>query len=222
MFLRVLHECLEGKLRNHNPHLDDIVKAWINDYYALELSPQEIMLTYEAIEELRNDGYLMKDPSQRSSGFLIFTTKGKEMISKQKDPEVHALRLEEIIDDTELLHKCINAFNNSDYEIAIFSAYKFVEEKVRTISGASSGDIGVNLMTYALHPKRGSLAINTCKLPAEQEGVYNLFKGAIAFFKNPSSHRTVNYEDRKIAIQTIAFADLLLKILSFASKKNSM
>lgn len=122
--------------------------------------------------------------------------------------------------DKELLHKCLNPFNDGDYETAIFSAYKFVEEKVRTISGASLGDIGVDLMTKALHPERGRLLINTCKLPAEQEGVYNLFKGSIAFFKNPSSHRTVNYEDKIVTIQIISFADLLLKILSLASRKD--
>lgn len=220
MFLRVLRECLEGKLKNYNPHVSDIVKNWINEYYDISLSEEEMMLTYEAVEELQNDGYLMKDPSQRAPGFLIFTTKGKELIAKQKDPEVHGLRLEELITNKELLHKCLNLFNDGDYETAIFSTYKFVEEKVRTISGASLGDIGVDLMTKALHPERGRLSIKACKLPAEQEGVYNLFKGSIAFFKNPSSHRTVNYEDRIVAIQIISFADLLLRILSLASRKD--
>lgn len=220
MFLRVLLECLEGKLRNYNPHVKNIVEGWINEYYDILLSEEEMMLTYEAVEELQNDGYLMKDPSQRDPGFLMFTTKGKELVAKQKDPEVHGFRLEELITDKELLHKCLNPFNDGDYEPAIFSAYKFVEEKVRIVSGASLADIGVELMTKALHPERGKLSIKTCKLPAEQEGVYNLFKGSIAFFKNPSSHRTVNYDDRIVTIQIISFADLLLKILSLASRKD--
>jgi hypothetical protein len=53
-------------------------------------------------------------------------------------------------------------------------------------------------------------------VPHEQEGAYNLFKGAIALFKNPSSHRTVNYDDRLAVIQIIAFAELLLRIISTA------
>jgi uncharacterized protein (TIGR02391 family) len=80
-------------------------------------------------------------------------------------------------------------------------------------------DYGISLITKALHPDKGVLSIPQCKLPAEQEGVYNLFKGAIAFFKNSSSHRTINYEDPLIAIEIIAFADLLLKILSTAQAK---
>jgi len=53
----------------------------------------------------------------------------------------------------------------------------------------------------------------------EQEGVYNLFKGAIAFFKNPSSHRTINYDNKLVAIEIIALAELLLQILSTAQPR---
>jgi hypothetical protein len=57
------------------------------------------------------------------------------------------------------------------------------------------------------------------KVPAEQEGAYNLFKGAIQFFKNPSSHRKVNYENRNVAIETIVLAELLPGILSTSQKR---
>lgn len=82
-----------------------------------------------------------------------------------------------------------------------------------------SSDYGVSLITKALHPDKGVLSIPQCKLPSEQEGVYNLFKGAIAFFKNPSSHRSINYEDPLTAIEIIAFAERLLKLLSTAQTK---
>ena len=77
-------------------------------------------------------------------------------------------------------------------------------------------DYGVVLITKALHPDSGKLKIPTCRLSQEQDGVYNLFKGSIAFFKNPSSHRTVNYNDRMITMKIIALSELLLQILSTA------
>lgn len=110
----------------------------------------------------------------------------------------------------------MDSFKDDRYEDAIFSAFKLVEEEVRNKAGLGPSDIGEQLMTKALHHSTGKLIIPSCKLPHEQEGVYNLFKGAIALFKNPSSHRTVNYDDRLAVIQIIAFADLLLKLISTA------
>jgi len=110
----------------------------------------------------------------------------------------------------------LDSFKDDRYEDAIFSAFKLVEEEVRNKAGLGPSDIGEQLMTKALHHSTGKLIIPSCKLPHEQEGVYNLFKGAIALFKNPSSHRTVNYDDRLAVIQIIAFADLLLKLISTA------
>jgi Protein of unknown function (Hypoth_ymh) len=76
--------------------------------------------------------------------------------------------------------------------------------------------IGPELMTFALHPDKGALIVPTCAVKAEQDGVYNMFKGAIEFFKNPSSHRMVENEKRIEAIKIVVYADLLLEVLSNA------
>ena len=75
-------------------------------------------------------------------------------------------------------------------------------------------------MNKAFNPTSGKLVVPTCAVSAEQEGVQSLFRGAISFFKNPSSHRTVDYNDRQVAIQIIAFAELLLDILSKAELRS--
>jgi len=51
-------------------------------------------------------------------------------------------------------------------------------------------------------------------LPAESQAVSDLFAGAIGLFKNPTSHRRLNLEDRSQAANAIRLADLLLKTLA--------
>lgn len=216
MFLRVLYECLYGKMKDHSHSIDSIVPSWMNEYFNIKMTKEEIQLTYEAIQELKNSGVIVRNSTQYSDVFQVLTAKGKEIVEKQKDPDVHGLKLEEVVKDTNLLSRCSDAFNDGRYEEAIFSAYKLVEETVRYKAGLSDADIGVNLMSKALNPNTGKLTIPSCKLPAEQDGVHSLFRGSIAFFKNPSSHRTVNYEDRLTGIKIIAFAELLLNIISTA------
>jgi len=191
----------------------------MNEKFEISLTDEQVQLTFQAIDELRRDGFLVKDATQKTDNFLVLTPEGKTLVEKQEDPDVHGIRLEQIVVDKELLKGSLEPFNDGNYEQAIFLAYKHIEERVRSYAKADAKDIGVHLITLALHPKDGKLIVPTCKLPAEQEGVYNLFKGAVEFFKNPSSHRTVNYEDRSVALEILAFGDLLLGILATSKVK---
>lgn len=47
----------------------------------------------------------------------------------------------------------------------------------------------------------------------EQQARMALYWGAIGMFKNPSSHRQVDYEDPVLASEVILLADLLLRLL---------
>lgn len=220
MFLKVLYEIECGSLKDHSSGIGSIVPSWMNEYWKIKMTSEDIKRTYEAIQELKNSGVIVKDPTQSEEVFQVLTEKGRQIVEKQIDPDIHGLQLEQVITNPTLLEKCLDSFKDDRYEDAIFSAYKLVEEEVRNKAGLGPSDIGEVLMTRALHPATGNLIIPSCKVPNEQEGVYNLFKGAIALFKNPSSHRTVNYSDRLDVIKTIAFAELLLRIISTAQPKH--
>lgn len=220
MFLKILYDIQYGTWQGRSWGTDSIVPTWMNEYWKMEMTSEDIKKTYEAIQELKTSGLIVQDPSQRDDVFQILTEKGKEIVEKQRDPDIHCVQLEQIVKNAPLLEKCLETFKEDRYEEAIFSAYKLVEEKVRGKAGLGLDDIGMTLMTKALHPNTGKLIIPSCKLPNEQEGVYNLFKGAIAFFKNPSSHRTVDYDDRLVTIEIIAFADILLHIISTAQLRS--
>jgi len=220
MFLRVLYEIQYGKMKNYSHGIDNIVPQWMNEYWELKMTKEDIQRAYEAIQELKTSGLIVKDATQREEVFQVLTPKGVEFVEKQKDPDVHGLQLEAIIKNPQLLKKCLGAFNDDNYENAIFLAYKLVEETVRNKAELDSSYFGAKLINTALHPDKGKLMIPSCELQHEQEGIYNMFKGAIAFFKNPSSHRTVCYDDRLLTIKIIALADLLLQILSTAQQRS--
>lgn len=47
----------------------------------------------------------------------------------------------------------------------------------------------------------------------ERVGMMELFAGAIGTFKNPPSHRQVDYDDPTEASEVVVLADLLMRIL---------
>lgn len=217
MFLKVLYQVQYGTMRGHSSGTDSIVPHWMNKFFNIELSKTEIQLTHEAIQELKTAGLIVKDSTQFDDVFQVLTSNGKEIVEKMSDPDAFALRPEQVLKNKDLLLVVVDAFNEGDYEIAVFKAFRFVEEKVREKTGLSAKDIGVDLMNKAFNPATGKLVVPSCAVPAEQEGIQSLFRGAISEFKNPSSHRTVDYSNRHVALQTIVFAELLLDILSKAT-----
>jgi uncharacterized protein (TIGR02391 family) len=110
------------------------------------------------------------------------------------------------------LDKAKRQFLAGDYEEAVFAAFRTVEEDVRARSGADRGDLGVQLMRTAFNPNAGALTDLDAE-PGEREAMGALFAGAIGAFKNPISHRTVNYEDPLLAAEAVLLADLLLRLL---------
>lgn len=216
MFLKTLYEilCGKGKMSGYSHDINFIVSNLINENYDIELTVEEMEQIHVAIQELKNQGLIVKDITQSDEAFWVPTKKGIDLVVRMQDIDVYALRLEEVLKNQDLLDVCLSVFNEDDYETAIFKAYRFVEEKVREKAQLDADDIGTDLMSKAFNPKSGKLVVPTCVVTAEQEGVHSLFRGAISFFKNPSSHRTVDYNDRQVAIQVIAFAELLLDILA--------
>jgi uncharacterized protein (TIGR02391 family) len=98
-----------------------------------------------------------------------------------------------------------------EYDAAVLIAMRTVEERVQELTKGSNSEIGVNLMKQAFGasgPLRDEEADK-----GEADAQMALFWGAIGFFKNPPSHRRVQYEDPTEAAEAVLFADLLLRIL---------
>ncbi|PPI21277.1 TIGR02391 family protein [Rathayibacter sp. AY1B5] len=106
-------------------------------------------------------------------------------------------------------------FALGDYETASFAAMKAVEVEVRRVAGLPNELLGVALMRKAFSPKDGALRDPGAE-GGEQQAIADLFAGAIGAYKNPASHRTVQFDDAVEAAEVIQLADLLLRIVQRA------
>lgn len=117
----------------------------------------------------------------------------------------------------ELLHPSIAervwaALARGEYDTAVFSAFKAVEEAVRGAGSYSLTDIGTPLMRKAFDPDNGPLTLQSDPKP-EREALAHLFAGAIGSYKNPHSHRTVTITDASEAQEMVMLASHLLRIV---------
>lgn len=202
--LRVLADADANKTWNwHN---------WMNSAQqgGYRQDPAALRALSEAWSWLHTKGLVAWDPSQSSAQSIFVTRKGREVLHRG----LVYLRATERLDielHPALEEKARPQYLRGDFETAIFVAMKEVEVRVRTLSSASDSLIGTKLMQHAFAPG-GPLA----QADADQGEVVaemDLFKGAIGLFKNPSSHRPVNFDDPTTATEVILLADLLLRLL---------
>lgn len=122
-------------------------------------------------------------------------------------------RLDQILSRHDLLALVRADFESGQYEKSVFAAFRHLEESVRAKTGQPASAIGVGLMSAAFSPKTGALKHPDAKVDSEADALHQLMRGAIGWYKNPSSHRTVSYCDPQHAAQVLGFANLLLDLL---------
>jgi uncharacterized protein (TIGR02391 family) len=149
--------------------------------------------------------------------FAFITRRGESFLAAKDGPAL--LRAEERIDVD--LHPSIatrvrRQFLLGEYELAALAAMREVEIRVRKLSKAGEGDIGVPLMQSAF--KEGGPLADPRLEPGEREATMALFWGALGVFKNPWSHPQVEYDDPTLAAEVVLLADLLLRMLDRTEK----
>jgi uncharacterized protein (TIGR02391 family) len=117
-----------------------------------------------------------------------------------------------------IVKKCFPLLEKGEFDSAVFQAFKLIETSIRRKTKAKSEEIGIKLIRKAFDPKSGSLT--NYELPvAEREAFSNYIAGAFGYYKDPCSHRDVEF-DFISAFERIVVASNLLKIIDEAKVKN--
>jgi uncharacterized protein (TIGR02391 family) len=166
----------------------------------------------EAFDWLQLHGLVSREPSQDGPDWFFVTDRGWDVAENdQALPQIAAAERLAVDLHPRIAERVRAQFLLGEAETAAFIAMREVEIRVRELSGAAEGDIGVSLMQQAFG-ETGPLA-DPQQEGGEQQATMALFWGAIGVFKNPSSHREVDYEGLTLASEVILFADLLLRLL---------
>ncbi len=157
---------------------------------------------------------LMIAPNFRlSPGWIYVTKRGKELATQN---DIHkyingsTISAESL--DPILASKVYPLFIRGDYDTAVFQAFKEVEIRVREKALLSEEDYGVSLMRKAFDVDNGALT-DMSRVRNEREATSHLFAGSIGLFKNPSSHREVDWEDPKECAELVYLANQLIRIV---------
>jgi uncharacterized protein (TIGR02391 family) len=189
MFLKTLHDHLRpgGKHGGGARGYDGILMYTLAyDFQLGKLQPDEFVEARRGVFELERDGYIMQDVSQPSEVFKVLTAKGLAVLERDLgEMELPSIDIEELLSRDDLRAKVRDDYLAADFESAVFKAFKLVEETVRRKAGQPAAAVGVNLMTAAFK-QDGALKHPEAQVDSEREGLHQLFRGAIGWFKNPS------------------------------------
>jgi uncharacterized protein (TIGR02391 family) len=191
---------------------------FINDLKTRKV-PQHILCYWEeALNWLITKNLVARSRRLYQSSTQIFVTRlGHKVLEKG----LELIRVSELIDVSlhDRLIKIRSQFLIGEYELAAFAALREVEIRVRELANENSSLLGVKLMRKVFG-ENGVLADKNLD-PGERVGIMELFAGAVGTFKNPPSHRQVDYANPTEASEVILLADLLMRLLDrYEMRKN--
>lgn len=205
---------LDARSAERKPNRLDVGNSGFWQGYDSEGRDLEVLCAaQEAWSWLVTHGCLSSAPGQSSDGHGAFITRAGRRLLDEPDG-LARLRAERRLDldlHPRIAGRVRPQFLLGEFELAAFAAMREVEIRVRELSGASDSDIGMKLMTSAF--RDGGPLADPDLDAGEREATMALFRGAIGVFKNPSSHRQVEFDDPTLAVEVVLFADLLLRML---------
>jgi uncharacterized protein (TIGR02391 family) len=181
--------------------------------------PDVVQAFAEAWAWLQNQGLIAWNHQQSSSpAAFVVSRQGREALDRGL-PWIRAVERLNVQMVSELEAKARPQFLRGDFEAAALLAMKEVEVAVRTAAGLPNEIIGTALMQQAFRPPKndtdaGGPLFRSASDGGEAVALMELFKGAIGLFKNPASHRRVDYTDPTEAAEVVLLADLLMRLLS--------
>ena len=219
MFLEVLYEIQYGNSKGLSHGLDSIIPEWINRRYKVKLDRNELITINEIVQELKTQGYIVRDPGQ-SENFILLTQKGKKFY-ESGSTTVPTIPFEQMNFHPIISKSSQSLYESGHYNLAIFEAFKAVNNFVKNKSERSDLD-GKNLMSTCFSTKSPILKLNNMNTESEineQEGFMFLFMGAMQGIRNPLAHDEVYIQaDLAKTLEYLTFASLLIRKVEEAKK----
>lgn len=199
------------------------------------LIPSKVIDQYnDIIEELENlldedfDSYIIKD-SERHSDKTIYSSVLKYQVHpiikylenmhiNSSDYQINKVGyLFRSIEDKALKDRCGDILlGETAFDRAVNQATQILEDRIKLKAGLHSSNlIGVNLVARAVNSQLDKTILKFSDDPSIQEGFFNLFKGIVCIYRNPT-HHTLSFEcSREYALKFCAYVDELLRQIEF-------
>lgn len=175
-------------------------------------TPLVVKILSETFQWLKNAG-LVAESATNSNGWIFITRRGKTIRTKADFQKLTYLKLLPIYEiDQVLKDKIISSYMRGDFSTCVFISFREVEIRLREGAKLDNTWYGVKLADMAFDPKKGLLT-DPELTDIEKTRYHEMLRGTIGTFKNPLSHRDVNYDDPVIAIGLILFANSLIKTI---------
>lgn len=194
------------------------------------LIPEKVINQYnDIIEEIEIllgedlDSYVIKD-SERHSNKSYYSSVLKyqmqpiikyleNMHINSSDYQINKVGyLYRSIEDKDLKDRCGDILlGETAFDRAVNQATQILEDRIKAKAGLQSSHlIGVNLIVKAVHSQIDKTILKFSDDASVQEGFFNLFKGIICIYRNPS-HHTLSFKcSREFALKFCAYIDELL------------
>lgn len=174
---------------------------------------KEILLAVsEAFACLRTQTLIVEKLESSDGIWMVLSRRARKMDVKRGFQQYRlARRFDRGMLHPEVAGEVWDAISRGEFTIAISSAMRAVEIAVREAGGLDESTVGVYLITAAFGSK-GTLRNQKAQY-AEEDGIYQLFQGAMRAYRNPHSHRRVHVNDVTEAMEVVMLASHLLRIV---------
>lgn len=137
-------------------------------------------------------------------------------LSNVRRPKPVVVSTIEILDQ-ELRGRCLDLFEkfkesgeSERNDTVVVEATRILENRLRVLIGTTDGVSGADLVSRAFAGQNAPLKVSA--IPAEQEAVHLLFRGAFGFIRNPVHHRLLSDLSATRVLQVLGLIDYLLSV----------
>lgn len=183
----------------------------LNDARHRQLSAPARRAITEGMQWLEAKVLVAPNEDTTERDWLMVTRRGIEVVKAGSTVAVAAAERLDVDLHPQLERKVRRQYLMGEYELAAFAAMREVEIRVRALAGEPAESLGMDLMHRSF--RTGGPLADPALASGEQVATMELFAGALGVFKNPPSHRQVDYDDPTEAAEVILLADLLMRML---------